>query len=116
MTMQPINGLPPLAGYEGLEGLTATGGDRLIFESMAPGMRLNPIQRRQYSSLFQPTFNAFMGELGAQIARGEDPTLSFTDYLQNQFNPTRQLLQMSQPGVTSPMMGPTRFNFFGQGR
>lgn len=109
----PITGLPTLPEYEGLPGLTATGGDQLIFESMAPGLRLNPVQRRQYSSLFQPTFNAFMGELGAQIARGEDPTLSFTDYLQNQFDPTRSLLQMSTPGINTFQGGPTAFNFFG---
>lgn len=85
-------------------------GDRLIFESFLP-TNTNPVQRNQFSSLFQPTFNQFLGQLGSQIRQGKAPTLTFTDFLKGQFNPQRALLrQTNAQGVNAG--GPTLFNFF----
>ncbi len=102
MTQQPF----PFLDINTLE---ETGlGRSVLFESLRP-QRLNAVQRRQFSSLFQPTFNQFLGQLGQQVRQGQAPTLQFNDFLQNQFNPQRQLLQFS-PGGRS--QGQTLFNFF----
>lgn len=55
------------------------------------------------SSLFQPTFSRYMGALGRQIQGGQAPTLSFNDYLNENFNPQRELLN-SPAGVTGPQL------------
>ena len=84
-------------------------GDRTIFESFLP-TNSNPLQRQQFSSLFQPAFNSFLGALGAQIKQGKAPTQSFNQHLQEQFDPQRALLrQPDARGVNAG--GPTFFNF-----
>lgn len=68
-----------------------------LFEALAP-LRLNRGQQRQYSALFQPTFNQFLGQFGRDVLGGGiGPQNTFKNYLQNQFNPQRQLLQFSNP-------------------
>lgn len=84
-------------------------GDRLIFNSSLPD-NLSPFQENQFQSLFEPTFNSFLGALGSQIRGGDAPTLSFQKFLSEQFNPQRALLrQPNAQGVNSG--GPTFFRF-----
>ena len=54
-------------------------------------------------SLFQPTFSRYMGALGRQIQGGQAPTLSFNDYLNENFNPGRELAN-SPSGVMGPQL------------
>ena len=42
-----------------------------------------PAFSRFFSNRFNPVFNQFQGELGRQALSGEDPTLSFEDFLGN---------------------------------
>ena len=42
-----------------------------------------PNQKRYYQNQFQNTYNEFLGALGGQIRAGEDPTMRFTDYLED---------------------------------
>lgn len=84
-------------------------GQRTLFQSFLP-TNSNPFQQTQFQSLFEPTFNSFLGALGAQIREGEAPSLSFNDFLSEQFNPQRALLrQPNAQGVNAG--GPTIFNF-----
>jgi len=83
-------------------------GDRLIFNSAQPE-NLSPFQANSFQSLFEPTFNSFLGALGSQIRRGDAPTLSFQNFLQNDFNPNRALLRQNSGGSGSG--GPTLFRF-----
>lgn len=61
-------------------------------------------------SLYQPTFNRFLGELGRQ-AQGGFPNLRFQDFLTNDFNAQRELLKMPQSG--SRLFGRPSY-FFGR--
>lgn len=77
-------------------------GRQAIFQGMLPG-GLNPFQQRALSSLYQPTFTNFLGAMGRQILAGETPTLTFSDYLTQNFNPQRELLRM--PSDRSRLVG-----------
>jgi hypothetical protein len=84
-------------------------GERTLFQSMLPA-NLPPGQDRQFQALFSPTFNSFLGELGSQIRSGQQPTLTFNQYLTEQFDPQRALLQL--PGQRRGVAGTgTLFNF-----
>lgn len=63
------------------------------------------------SGLFQPTFNRYMGALGRQIQGGQAPTLSFTQYLNENFNPQRELLRAPSGSLQPRLTSPTRFYF-----
>ena len=53
-------------------------------------------QQQQIGTLFEPTFNRYLGMLGQQIMGGGAPTMKFTDYLSQNFNPQRELARFSQ--------------------
>ena len=53
-------------------------------------------QQNQLGTLFEPTFNRFLGMLGQQIMGGDKPNATFTNYLQQNFNPQRELARFSQ--------------------
>lgn len=49
-----------------------------------PGQSLfTPNQRRAFGNAYSDIYNEYKGALGQQIRQGEEPTLRFTDYLQN---------------------------------
>ncbi len=84
-------------------------GERTLFQSISP-FDASPGQQLQFQSLFTPTFNRFLGVLGSQIRSGDEPTLTFNQFLTEQFDPRRALLQL--PGRRSDVAaGGTIFNF-----
>lgn len=94
--------------FQDINTLEETGlGRSVLFESLRP-QNLNPFQQRQFSNLFEPTFNNFLGQLGEQVRGGQSPSLLFNDFLKNQFDPQRQLLQFGT-GQRAP--GQTAFRF-----
>jgi hypothetical protein len=86
-------------------------GRRFLFETRIP-QNLFGKQRQQLSAQFAPTFNRFLGQIGQQIQGGSQPQ-SFQGFLEQQFDPQRQLLRMPSPsaGRTTPLVTPTLFNF-----
>lgn len=103
MTQQAFPFFDPAA----LEGSDL--GRQTLFNSFLP-KTANPFQQQLFGQLFEPTFNQFLGQLGAQVKSGQAPTLTFNDYLQNSFNPQRALLRLPQFGQGEGF-GPTLFNF-----
>lgn len=105
MTMQPFPFLDP-------NELEATDlGRQTLFNSFLPG-NANPFQQQLFGQLFEPTFNQFLGQLGSQIKSGQAPTLTFNNFLNEQFNPQRALLRLPDFGKGGGF-GPTLFNFGG---
>ena len=84
-------------------------GERTLFQSMLPA-DLPPGLDVQFQNLFSPTFNSFLGKLGSQIRSGQEPTLTFNQFLAEQFDPKRTLLQLpgQRRGVSATG---TLFNF-----
>lgn len=84
-------------------------GERTLFQSISP-FADSPGLDLQFQGLFTPTFNRFLGTLGSQIRSGDEPTLTFNEFLTEQFDPRRALLQL--PGNrTDVAAGGTVFNF-----
>ena len=84
-------------------------GERTLFQSISP-FGSSPGQDLQFQGLFAPTFNRFLGALGSQIRTGQEPTLTFNQFLTEQFDPRRALLQL--PGRRADVAaGGTVFNF-----
>ena len=84
-------------------------GQRALFESFIPP-GFGQQQQRQLGTLFQPTFNRFLGQIGSQVREGGGvPDLTFTQFLEQNFDPQRQLLQQRQQ--RGPAQSATRFNF-----
>ena len=82
-------------------------GRQALFSSFLP-TQANPSQAQQFQGLFQPTFNQFLGQLGAQVRQGQAPELTFTQFLEEQFDPQRALLRLpNAQGVNAG--GPTIF-------
>ncbi len=82
---------------------------RAIFESFLPA-NANPFQQNAFGSLLQPTFNRFLAQMGSQLRNDETPTQTFTSFLEEQFDPVRELLRLpDRPGASAP--GPTIFRF-----
>ena len=105
MTMQPFD---PGSFFD-VGSLEETEfGRRALFESFIPPS-FGQVQQQQLGTLFQPTFNRFLGQIGGQIRGGEDPTQSFTQFLEQNFNPQRQALRFGQQ--RGPQQSATRFNF-----
>ena len=86
-------------------------GRRSLYESFIP-QNVFGTQRRHLSGLFAPTFNRFLGELGQFARRDEFPERTFRTFLEEQYDPQRQLLRLPSLGMggTSPVT-PTIFNF-----
>ena len=78
----------PWAGWLDEEEL----GRRANYQSRIP-QSFGYNQQEALGSLFQPTFSRYLGALGRQIGQGQAPTLSFTNYLNENFNPQRELLR-----------------------
>lgn len=83
-------------------------GQRALFESFAPPS-LNPLQQSQFSSLFTPTLNRYLGILGSQVRAGGQPSQTLTDYLTEQ-DFGRQFRRFTPPSQ-SGLVSPTRFFF-----
>lgn len=81
-------------------------GRQALFQSTLPA-NANPFQAGQFQNLFQPTFNSFLGALGAQVKQNQTPDLSFRQFLSESFDPTRQLLRLP----SGQQQGPTVFRF-----
>lgn len=84
-------------------------GRQALFQSALP-QNANPFQQQLFGQLFEPTFNEYLGQLGAQVRAGEAPSLRFTDFLNQQFDPQRALLRLPQFGQGGGF-GRTVFNF-----
>jgi hypothetical protein len=84
-------------------------GERTLFQSISP-FGATPGLDLQFQGLFTPTFNRFLGALGSQIRSGNEPTLSFNEFLTEQFDPLRALLQLPS-NRTDVAAGGTVFNF-----
>ncbi len=83
-------------------------GERTLFQSISP-FASSPGLDLQFQGLFAPTFNRFLGALGGQIREGLEPTLTFNQFLTEQFDPRRALLQL--PGRRSDVaVGGTVFD------
>ncbi len=83
--------------------------NRMFFNSFLP-TGATPTQARGFQNLFSPTFNTFLGQMGSQIRAGQTPQQSFTDFLQDQFDPVRELLRISAPSQAGAP-GSTIFRF-----
>ena len=77
-------------------------GARINYQGRIP-QSFGSQQQDYVGSLFQPTFSRYLGALGRQIGQGQAPTLSFTDYLNENFNPQRELLR-APAGSAGPQM------------
>lgn len=84
-------------------------GRRVIFQSQIPG-GLGFGQQQQLSSLFEPTFNQFLGQIGQELQQGQ-PQTSFRDFLQRRFTPQRELARFSN--VNPDLATQTRLVFRG---
>ena len=91
--------------FEGFE--TSDIGRRANFQGRFAGFGQG--QQNQLGTLFEPTFNRYLGMLGQQIMGGGKPDATFTDYLSQNFNPQRELARFSQ----RDRGGPSSF-FFGR--
>tara|TARA_Y100000593_G_scaffold46240_1_gene87887 strand:- start:19675 stop:20016 length:342 start_codon:yes stop_codon:yes gene_type:complete len=90
-------------------------GRRGIFEQFGVGPNRRASERRSASSLFQPAFNQFLGQLAGEIGGGQ-PMSTFKDFLQGgQFNIDRELLRTPSTSFTSNQnilgQAPTQFDF-----
>jgi len=67
-----------------------------------------PTQKRFFQGQFQNIFNQFLGGLGQQIKRGEEPTNTFSDFMEN-YNFGQQFGQLppSVRGATTSRFAPT---------
>jgi len=103
--------MPPNPFLDFLNDLEDPFGGRANFFS-----RINPMlpgQSQQYlGNQFGDFSNRFLGALGSQIRSGQTPTLTFTDFLQNNFNPRAELLKapayQTGQGI-SGLVSPARF-------
>ena len=97
-------------------------GRRATFETMlsrlsppreAGQMPASPVtrfNRQAFSNRFGSTFNRFLGGLGQQILRDEEP-MTFAEYLQNNFTlrDLRRAPARETGRFTSNLVSPTRF-------
>ena len=78
--------------FHGLE--TNPEGRRANFQGRFAGFGQG--QQNQLGTLFEPTFNRYLGMIGQQIMGQGAPSLSYTDFLSQNFNPQRELARFSQ--------------------
>ena len=87
-------------------------GRRAAFFGGVPGFQQGGNRQQFFTNLFPQFENRYLGALGQQIQSGQAPTLSFTDFLQNNFNPRAELMKSPtyQSGQgTSGLVSPARF-------
>ena len=95
-----------------LDFLETDQGRRAAFFGATPGFNQGGSRQQFFTNLFPQVENRFLGALGQQIQSGQAPTLSFTDFLQNNFNPRAELMKSPtyQSGQgTSGLVSPARF-------
>ena len=84
-------------------------GRQTIFQSFIP-QGYGAAQREQASNLVQPAFNQYLGQFGqqlGQVSRGEreeEPT-SFTDYISNQYDFTRNRIRQPSTANQQNLLG-----------
>lgn len=84
-------------------------GRQTIFQSLVPQDYTGP-QREQATNLFQPAFNQYLGQFGqelAQVSRGEreDVPTTFTDFLSNQYDFTRNRIRQPSTANQQNLLG-----------
>lgn len=78
-------------------------GRRANFYSQFAGGRFAPRQQNALQGLFEPVFNRYLGIIGNQLKTTGKQSLSYSDYLTQDFNPQRELLRM--PDDRSQLFG-----------
>ena len=68
---------------------------------------MGPWARRYFSNMYDPIYNQYMGAMGRQVKKGQEPTQTFQNFL-DQFKWTKQLQQLSpyQKGQRPSAMAP----------
>jgi hypothetical protein len=91
-------------------------GLRGIFQNFGVGQNRTGAQQKIGTSLFQPVFNKFLGQITNELDTGGAPQTKFRDFVQDKgmFNFDRELLKstdrsFSDAGVLGS--GGTQFNF-----
>lgn len=102
MTTQPFPFDPNILEETGF-------GRQALFQSFLP-TNANPFQQNMFQNLFTPTFNEYLGQIGSAVRQNQAPTTTFLDFLQQSFNPTRQLLRLPTGGNQFPSTTLFRFN------
>ena len=77
---------------------------------LAPASPVTEFNRQAFSNRFGSTFNRFLGQLGQQVLKGDEP-MSFAEYLQNNFSgrSMRRAPARETGRTTSNLVSPTRF-------
>ena len=89
-----------------LEG--STQGQFGIFQSMAQPFATEKRKRETISNVFQQARNEFLGEIAGAARRGETPTTTFTEFL-DQFPVSQRIQQQAGSPYTRSLAPPTRF-------
>ena len=74
-------------------------GQRANFYGRSVG--LQPYQQSGLQNLFEPTFNKYLGALGQQVLGGQSPSMTWTDYLNQNYNPQREFLRQPQSQMSA---------------
>ena len=68
----------------------------------------NQGQQRYFQNQFQNVYNEFLGSLGSQIRSGQEPTMRWSDYLENvPFTARYAALSPEQAGRTTRRYSPS---------
>jgi|TARA_R100001198_G_scaffold87338_1_gene62419 hypothetical protein len=89
-----------------LEG--STEGQFGIFQSVAQPFATERRKRETISNVFQQARNEFLGEIAGAARRGETPTTTFTQFLE-QFPVSARIQQQAGSPFTRSLAPPTRF-------
>ena len=89
-------------------------GQRALYQGTLANRGFTRTQQNALNPQFENTFGTYLGKIGQQIQNGQVPGVddTFSNFLKNDFNPQRSLLQTS--GLGGGGFGPTLFNFGGQ--
>lgn len=86
-------------------------GRRAAFFGATPGFSQGGNRQQFFTNLFPQFENRFLGALGQQIQGGGAPTLTFQNFLSENFDPRREILKASpfQTGLgTTGLVSPGR--------
>ena len=79
-----------------------------IFQSIAQPFATERRKRETISNVFQDAKNEFLGEIASAARRGETPSLTFTEFL-DQFPTSQRIQQQAGSPYTRALAPPTRF-------
>lgn len=79
-----------------------------IFQSVAQPLATERRKREVISDVFQQARNEFLGEIAGAARRGETPSLTFTEFL-DQFPTSQRIQQQAGSPYTRALAPPTRF-------